>query len=312
MRQVVEGVWRVTFALPLGIDHVHCYFLRGSEGAWTLVDTGLGVADAEQRWTPVLAKLGGRIERIVITHFHPDHVGGAADVAAITGAPVFQGRDDYAQCVRAWADDRQQRLLSEFMRAHGVPERELVRIDHESAALRDQVRFASDPHLLDPGDRIDGWEVHRLRGHADGHICLLRDGVLVAGDAILGDITPTVGLYPRCRPDPLADYLGSLQTLIELAPRVAVAGHGSVIVSPVERARAILAHHGERLERTAAALSEQPRSAYEVSLELFEAHLPPAQRRFAVAEALAHLERLAYDGKAARLERNGRIAYVRR
>jgi glyoxylase-like metal-dependent hydrolase (beta-lactamase superfamily II) len=217
--EVVEGVRRVTFALSLGIDHVHCYFLRGSDGAWTLVDTGLGVADAEQRWTPVLVELGGRVERIVITHFHPDHVGGAADVAALTGAPVFQGRDDYVQCVRTWADNPQHGLLSEFMRAHGVPERELSRIEHESAALREQVRFARDPHLLDPADRIDGWEVHRLRGHADGHICLLRDGVLVAGDAILGDITPTVGLYPRCRPDPLADYLESLRRGGAGAPR---------------------------------------------------------------------------------------------
>ncbi len=50
-REVAEGIHRVTFRLPLGIDHVHCYFLRGDDG-WTLVDTGLGVDDAEAHWAP--------------------------------------------------------------------------------------------------------------------------------------------------------------------------------------------------------------------------------------------------------------------
>ena len=39
-----------------------------------------------------------------------------------------------------------------------------------------------------------------LPGHADGHLALLRDGVLVAGDALLGGITPNVGLWPASAP----------------------------------------------------------------------------------------------------------------
>src|ERR687897_2456431 len=104
MLELDAGIRRVTFALPLGIDHVHCYLLPASDGGWTVVDTGLGLPDAAERWGRIVDELGAPVTRIVITHFHPDHVGAAADVAALTGAPVFQGALDYEQCVHVWGN----------------------------------------------------------------------------------------------------------------------------------------------------------------------------------------------------------------
>jgi glyoxylase-like metal-dependent hydrolase (beta-lactamase superfamily II) len=306
-REVADGIRRVTFALPLGIDHVHCYFLRSADG-WTLVDTGLGVDDPEAHWAPALKALDGPVVRIVVTHFHPDHVGGGADVSALTGAPVFQGRADYAQCVGAWEGGRER--LMEFMRSHGLPAEEGARIQADSEGLRARVRYARDPQLLDPGDEVEGWRVLHLPGHADGHICLFRDGVLIAGDAILGGITPTVGLYPDSRPDPLGDYIASLRRIEKLGPSVAFGGHGSVMDDPVERARFILEHHSARLALAEAVLGPEPRTAYDVSLALFPSQLPPAQRRFALAEALSHLVRLVLEGRAERVEQDGLNAYV--
>ena len=64
--------------------------------------------------------------------------------------------------------------------------------------------------LRNDGDRIDGWEVVAAPGHADGQLTLFRDGVLVAADHLLDRITPTVGLWPESRPDPLGDFLAAL------------------------------------------------------------------------------------------------------
>src|SRR5258708_5524545 len=71
MEAVAEGIRRVTFPLPLGIDHVHCYFLRGDDG-WTLVDTGLGVHDPEAQWGPVPAQLAPPAVPLAVTPFQPD------------------------------------------------------------------------------------------------------------------------------------------------------------------------------------------------------------------------------------------------
>jgi glyoxylase-like metal-dependent hydrolase (beta-lactamase superfamily II) len=309
VEKVAEGIRRVTFPLPFALDHVHCYCVRASDGGWMLVDTGLGLPGAEERWAPVLASLDAPVTRIVITHFHPDHVGDAAPVAELTSAPVLQGADDYAQCRRIWGEERRPERYAAHLLAHGLPASELEDVRRESDALAQVVHAAPDPEPLEPGETIDGWQVLHLPGHADGHLALLRDGTLLAGDAILARISPVVGLYPDARPDPLGDYLGTLERIVELAPAVALAGHHEPIDDPAARAHELLEHHRHRLDETRAALSAEPSSGYEVSRRLFGPELVPTQRRFALAESLAHLERLVRDGRAERLEGDGRILY---
>jgi glyoxylase-like metal-dependent hydrolase (beta-lactamase superfamily II) len=141
---------------------------------------------------------------------------------------------------------------------------------------------------------------------------LLRDGVLIGGDHLLDPITPAVGLWPDASEDPLGDYLGALAAVVELAPRLVLPGHGDPIHDPAGRAAAIVAHHRERLEETARALAGGPRTGFEVSLALFGRDLPPAARRFAVAETLSHLERLVREGGATRDEGVGLITYTAR
>ncbi len=299
MVELEEGIRRITFPLPFGLDHVHCYLLRTS-GGYTLVDTGLGTRDPEARWQPVLDGLDAPLERVVVTHMHPDHVGGAGDIAAIAGVPVIQGREDFAQCLAAWGPSRSPGRLAAHWAANGMPPAEVETVTEDSTSLAQAIHWVESPELVDPGAEIDGWTVELLRGHADGHIVLLRDGVLIAGDTILSGITPTIGLYPNARPDPLGDYLETLDRIEELSPRVAYTGHKEVIADPAGRAREIRAHHEERLAATIGALDDAPKTAYDVSLVLFAQALSPVERRFAVAESLAHLERLVVSGAAAR------------
>jgi glyoxylase-like metal-dependent hydrolase (beta-lactamase superfamily II) len=282
-----DDIDRLTLPLPTGPRHVHCYAVRG-----TLFDTGLGLGAAP--WGDV------RVERIAITHFHPDHVGGAAAAAKATGAQVHQGALDYGQCERVWGSHDWPEQMAAWFRTHGVPVELTDELIHQGHAFAPFIRFARDPDLLHEGQDLDGWEVLELPGHADGHLGFLRDGVLIAGDHLLADISPAVGLYPDSRPDPLGDYLASLERTIALAPRVAYPGHGEPIRDPAGRARQLIDHHEQRLEETRSALTGSPQSAFAVSLRVFGAELGPTQRRFAVAETLSHLERLVRQGHAAR------------
>ena len=81
---------------------------------------------------------------------------------------------------------------------------------------------------------------------------------MIAGDHLLPGITPAVGLYPEARPDPLGDYLQSLERTVRLSPRLALPGHGEPIGEPVTRAQELIEHHRNRLDATAALEVRQP------------------------------------------------------
>src|ERR687884_96003 len=70
-----KGVDRLTLPLPTGPRHVHCY-----------------LPDGEPVWDDL------EVATIVLTHMHPDHVGGAQRAAEATGAAVHQLGLDYDQC----------------------------------------------------------------------------------------------------------------------------------------------------------------------------------------------------------------------
>jgi glyoxylase-like metal-dependent hydrolase (beta-lactamase superfamily II) len=265
----------------------------------------VGLPDAKETWAAELARAGGRVSAIFVTHFHPDHVGAAADLHELTGAPVFQGVLDYAQCELVWGNPTWSERLVDWFHLHGAPDDVTAELVGQSWVYRPFIRYQRDPVLVEAGEHVDGWELVAAAGHADGQLCLLRDGVLVAADHVLGRITPTVGLWPASRPDPLADYLAALQHTVELAPRVALPGHGDVVQDPVGRARELQEHHRLRLEETVAALGPEPRTAYELSFVLFGDELKPAGRRFAIAETLSHVERLVGEDAARRHEDGG-------
>src|SRR4051812_33853612 len=295
--QLEDGIQRLTLPLPTGPKHVHCYLVDG-----TLFDTGLGLGAAP--WESVA------VERIAITPFPPDHVGGAAAAAAATGAAVFQGGLDYAQCERVWGSRDWPERIAAWFTTHAVPAADVVDLIEQGHAFAPFIRYALDPELLYEGSTVAGWNVLELPGHADGHLGFLRDGVLIGGDHLLQRITPAVGLYPESRPDPLGDYLNSLARTIELAPRVVYPGHGEPILNAGVRARELIEHHLRRLDETAGALGDESRSAYEISLDVFGADLEPTQRRFAVAETLSHLERLVREGRADRGGDDQRVFYT--
>jgi glyoxylase-like metal-dependent hydrolase (beta-lactamase superfamily II) len=298
LKAISDDVRRATFPLPFPPGHVHAYLLRGEEG-WTAVDTGLGLPEAGTQWRAILESLDAPVRRIAITHFHPDHVGAGADAEALTGATVHQGALDYEQCELVWGSDDWPERIAAWMEQHGTPPAIAREVLQQGRLASVFIRYASSPEPLGEGDELDGWRVLELPGHADGHLGFERDGVLVAGDHLLPDISPTVGRYADGTPDPLGAYLASLERTLELAPDLALPGHGEPISDPAGRARELIVHHRERLDATEAALSDSPQTAYEVSLALFSRDLNASGRRFAVAETLAHLERLSREGRAA-------------
>ena len=77
--EVAPGVLWASMPMPMGLDHVNVWLLRGDSG-WTLVDTGLPTGATRALWERIAAEHldGLPVQALVCTHFHPDHAGLAA------------------------------------------------------------------------------------------------------------------------------------------------------------------------------------------------------------------------------------------
>lgn len=142
---------------------------------------------------------------------------------------------------------------------------------------------------------------------------LLReaDGVLLAGDQILERISPNIGAWAYAYPNPLRHYFESLEKTAALRATLALPGHYHPIRDIAGRVAELKAHHLERLEFLLRLMSDRPQNCWQLSLGLFPGNLNLAQRRFAWAETLAHLEYLLAEGQVKRLELDGIIYYSR-
>jgi glyoxylase-like metal-dependent hydrolase (beta-lactamase superfamily II) len=111
-------------------------------------------------------------------------------------------------------------------------------------------------------------------------------------------------LWPGSDADPLARFVESLTTLRALDVRLALPGHKGLIHDWRGRIDELLHHHDERLAHIRAAA--QGATALEVALTIFPfERFTPHEQRFAVAEALAHLEHLRLHGDLRREEHDG-------
>ena len=170
---LAPGVFRIPTA---GKDLINSFALVDDDGSVTLVDTGLKKAPA--RIVAGLASIGKHprdVTRIVLTHVHPDHAGGAAEMSRQTEAPVLVHGDDHVWATTGrltGAQDRSTRLGRLFARTgDGKIE-----------------PFTPGPALAD-GEVLPvagGLRVVHTPGHSPGHISLLHEPTrtLVTGDSI--------------------------------------------------------------------------------------------------------------------------------
>jgi len=305
---VAPGVHLLQVPIRIPLRYVNCYLCQGPEG-WTLVDAGFHDDLAVDAWHRAFEALDIRpeqVEQILVTHYHPDHLGAAGWLQQWTGAPVYLHEKELAQVELFWGAKmpRQLQDLKELFRSEGMPAELVegilkVHWQHYREVLPlPKITPLSTGALF----RIGTYRCQVLwtPGHSDGLAVFWADqeGILFANDMLLSTITPNVSIWPNGRPDPLRDYLESLDRVAALAPRLALPGHRTVIEDVAGRCQEIREHHRQRLALMAAACRVPGgATAWEVCRQIFEPDtLTIHQVRFAMSETLAHLVYLIGQG----------------
>jgi glyoxylase-like metal-dependent hydrolase (beta-lactamase superfamily II) len=304
---VADDVWQLKLPVPFPLRFVSVYLVEGNDG-WTLVDAGYDYPPARAAWEAGAATAGcdlaQDVVRIVVTHFHPDHIGAAHWLQERTGAPVCMMEREIPFARKLWGSS-ETGLFDEYLVRNGM----YRTIAEETAAV---VRYALPlPERivpLRPGEKLAFGEsaarIIHAPGHADNQIVLHDEArsILLAADHLLLGITPNIGLWPESEPHPLARYLESLEGMRGLGADLVLPGHGPVFHDLDGRIGELILHHDERLETMRRVIEDGPKAPHEVSRVVFRGTLTLHQRCFALAETLAHLDHLVLQGRARRID----------
>lgn len=323
--EVAPGVFWLRMPLPFALDHINLWLLadedRGAP-AWTIVDTGFALPEVRACWEAVLAQLAAPVKRIVVTHFHPDHVGLALWLQARTGAPLCMTAAEYLTAHAVYhesAGHGTAAMLRQF-RAHGLDAERLEALERRgNSYARGVAGLATSYERLCDGDRLAvggrAWQVRVGHGHSQEHASLYCDdaGVLISGDMLLPKISTNISVFAVTPgADSLAQYLASIDRYRELpAETLVLPSHGLPFIGIQHRVAAQHAHHEERLRVLEDACAE-PRSAADLLATLFPRELDTHQVMFAMGEAIAHFNRLEQAGRVVRVDGDDGVIRYRR
>ncbi len=307
--EIRSGLWWVRMPLPFALDHINLWLIEGDSG-YTIVDAGIATDAVRSAWEVVLSGLDKPVSDILVTHFHPDHLGLASWLAATTGAPVHMSAAEYlsAHLVRTEQGGHGVADMLRFYSRHGLEES--VRRAAVARGNTYRIRVPDLPNeyrRLRGGDTIElgGNTWHQVAGfgHSPEHIALHSPtlAVLISGDMLLPRITTNISVYAMApEEDQLSRYLSSLAAWKSLPDDTLVLpSHGMPFFGARPRIEAIEAHHAVRLRALEDACAV-PMAAAEVLPTLFVRPLDLHQTMFAMGETIAHLSHLA---KAGRLDR---------
>jgi glyoxylase-like metal-dependent hydrolase (beta-lactamase superfamily II) len=311
--RVVPGVWRLRLPLPWpGVPHCNAWAIAAGDGV-VLVDTGMHEPGAMAHLERALDQAGLRVEHVRLvacTHAHVDHCGQAAPVCERAGCELWM--HPAHGHLTASLDDPEHAVARriEVARQSGVPEEPLRRwIERRQASgtgiagpLRvDRDLVAGVALATDLGE----WQVIETPGHAPSHVCLYQPErrLLLSGDHLLG----RVSLYfdHGFTPDPVGEFLSSLDAVAGLDARLCLSGHGRPFTDVAAHVAANRALVAERLDAVRAALAERPLTPYELAARVYGEAFDDLTAGWLLSKTLCWLAHLDARGEAARFEPAG-------
>lgn len=311
MEEVSTGIWSIPVpARGNPIRFTYAYLITAAEES-ILVDPGALSAEGTEALDNAFRSIAFSPEKltgILVTHFHFDHWEGADRLAARTGAWIALGEPELAWIEGLTEADIGLEAATRRFRRWGVPEGEaevLAAIEdygHTLGHRPPDLRLVHGQHL--PLDDIELQVLH-TPGHTPGHICLVacqRD-LLFSGDHLLPGISPHIALNPFGSPDPLGQYLDSLEMTREFASAEVLPAHEYRFTGVRRRISELRADVRERAAEVQQIVDRSPTaSVWDVAQRLSWSRpwsaFGPQSRSMAVGETAAYLANLSVGGPA--------------
>ncbi len=305
--EMADGILWTRLPLPFRLDHVNVYLIEDNDG-WAVLDTGVDKEACRQVWDTIISRLGRPLTRVIVTHYHPDHIGLAGWLCKRFDLPLYTSQTCYLGCINISLQPGalEAPVYREFYLRHGLDPKvaDIVRTQgHNYLRLVQQLpptfRRIVNGEVL----KIGGREFSLIAGdgHAPEQIMLLSksDNLFLAADQVLAKISPNVSVW-AVDPfgDPLGLYLRSLRALkTQIAADVLVLpGHQLAFYGLHTRIDELMAHHDVRCNLILDACRKEAHSAAELVPVLFPKALDPHQMSFAFSETQAHINYLLRRG----------------
>jgi len=322
--EVAPGILWTRLSLPFRLDHVNIYLIEDGDG-WAVLDTGLGSNKTRAMWEALVAGplAGRRLTRLIVTHFHPDHIGLAGWLCERFDMPMLTSQTAWLGCINISLNPGalSAQHYRDFYLSHGMDdETAAVVMTQGHGYLRMVTPLPPTFRRLVAGDTLAiggrAFQVMTGDGHAPEQVMLYcaEERLFLAADQVLAKITPNVSVWAiEPHGDPLGLYIRSLKALTASLPEDALAlpGHQLPFHGLNTRCGQLVAHHMARCELLAEACARTPCSVAELVPVMFARPLDPHQLSFAFSEVHAHVNFMVERGELA-WERQGGIMRARR
>jgi glyoxylase-like metal-dependent hydrolase (beta-lactamase superfamily II) len=327
MKELYPGIYQITLTLeqfPPG--SVNIYLIRDANG-YAVIDTGLDLPAPVDSLRKEMAESGilfSEIKKVLITHYHSDHLGLMGRLKKENRAEVYlHSLEIEIMRIRYDTDDSFWRNTDAFIQQHGIPESELRQSDFVFPSPGELI---APDHILNGGEKIRigqyTLEIIHTPGHTPGHICLYEpvNRLLFSGDTLLADIATNAATHVQQMTNPVQQYLDSLSRLRGLEITMVLPGHGRTFSDYRKRIAQMFDHYHQKCLMIMNTFKTQQASltAYQLARILpwtpgnkktDWTNLGSRDKRLAMLQTIALMEQLTFAGELIKLEVNGKICY---
>jgi glyoxylase-like metal-dependent hydrolase (beta-lactamase superfamily II) len=269
-----------------------------------LVDCGMHQPGSLGQLGLAMDKVNLKLEHVRLlacTHAHSDHWGQAAPVVERAGCELWlhpnhahstaTAADPEAVLARRLEVGRQSGVplpvLQEYLERHKNTPSGIAKVIHPDRPLVDGVVIESD---------LGPWTAYETPGHCPSHVCLFQPEhrILISGDHLLGRIS--LFLEWGWSPDPVGEFLRSLEIVEGLDARLALSGHGrpfTDVPAHIEGNRSLVRR---RLAAICEGLRDGPQTALGLAQTVYEEPLVDANAAWLLAQTLCYLRHHELQG----------------